>query len=38
MTVPTILEKINARKQQEVAERSARVPLAELKAGLAEQS
>lgn len=37
MSVPTILEKINARKQQEIAERSARVPLAELKAVLADQ-
>lgn len=30
MSVPTVLEKILARKVQEVAERSARVSLAEL--------
>ena len=30
MSVPTVLEKILARKAQEVAERSARVSLAEL--------
>ncbi|MFJ7882318.1 indole-3-glycerol phosphate synthase TrpC [Pseudomonas sp. NPDC096917] len=37
MTVPTVLEKILARKVQEVAERSARVSLAELE-GLAAQA
>ncbi|WP_278940912.1 indole-3-glycerol phosphate synthase TrpC [Pseudomonas helleri] len=37
MSVPTVLEKILARKAQEVAERSARVSLAELE-GLAAQA
>lgn len=32
MSVPTVLEKILARKAQEVAERRARVSLAELEA------
>ncbi|MEE4465233.1 indole-3-glycerol-phosphate synthase TrpC, partial [Azotobacter chroococcum] len=32
MSLPTVLEKIIARKVEEVAERSARVPLAEVEA------
>jgi len=38
MTVPTILEKINARKRQEISERNAQIPLAELKVRALDQS
>ncbi len=37
MAVPTILENINARKREEIAERSDRVPLTELKIRAADQ-